>query len=103
MTARDGEWTTDVLDRLDRVLEVVRSNTADRLKRLAELLIYGVVAPVSGSMAFVLLVISATRLLDVLLPSVWLADLLLGTVFLGFGLLLWSKRTPRALTPTASD
>ncbi len=100
MTPGDGDWTEDVLDRLDRAIEVVRSNTADRLRRIAELLIYGVVAGVTGSMALVLLVIGTIRLLDVLLPSMWVADLLLGTALLGCGLLLWSKRMSPASSPT---
>ncbi len=103
MTAGEVDWTKDVVDRLDRAIEVVRSNTADRLKRIVELLIYGVVAGVTGSMALVLSVIGSIRLLDVLLPSMWLGDLLLGTAFLCCGLLLWSKRMSPASSPTASD
>jgi len=94
MAQEGADWTADVLDRLDHVIEVVRSNTTDRLLRIARLLVFGLIAGVVGLMALVLLIIAAIRLLDVVLPrGVWLPDVVLGAIFLGFGLFLWSKRT----------
>jgi hypothetical protein len=94
------EWATDALDRLDHLIGVVRSNTSDRLVRMAKLLVYGLVAAVMGLMALILLVIAAVRVLDVLLPrGVWLPDVLLGAIFVLAGLFLWSKRN----RPPAKD
>jgi hypothetical protein len=95
--AQEGaDWTADLLDRLDHVIEVVRSNTTDRLVKLARLLVFGLIAAVAGTMALILLIIGAIRLLDVVLPrEVWLPDVLLGAIFLSAGLFLWSKRTAR--------
>ena len=91
-----GDWTADLLDRLDHVIEVVRSNTTDRLVKVARILVFGLIAAVAGTMAAILLIIGAIRLLDVLLPrEVWLPDVLLGAIFLAAGLFLWSKRTAR--------
>lgn len=94
MAQEGADWTADLLDRLDHVIDVVRSNTTDRLVRIARLLIFGLIGAVTGLMAAILLVIGAIRLLDVLLPrGVWLPDVLLGAIFVGAGLFLWSKRT----------
>ncbi len=96
MAQEGADWTADVLDRLDHVIEVVRSNTTDRLVKVARLLVFGLIAAVAGTMALILLIIGAIRLLDVLPPrEVWLPDMLLGAIFLGAGLFLWSKRTAR--------
>jgi len=94
MAQEGADWTADLLDRLDHVINVVRSNTTDRLVRIARLLVFGLIAAIAGLMALILLIVGAIRLLDVLLPrEVWLPDVLLGAIFLGAGLFLWSKRT----------
>jgi protein-S-isoprenylcysteine O-methyltransferase Ste14 len=98
MAQEGADWTADLLDRLDHVIEVVRSNTTDRLVKVARLVVFGLIAAVVGLMALILLVIAAIRFLDVVLPrSVWLPDVLLGAIFLGAGLFLWSKRTAPAV------
>jgi len=97
MAQEGADWTVDLLDRLDHVIEVVRSNTTDRLVRIARFLVFGLIAAIVGLMAGILLIIAAIRLLDVLLPrGVWLPDVLLGAIFLGAGLFLWSKKSAPA-------
>ncbi len=98
--AQEGkDWTTDLLDRLDHYIDVVRSNTTDRLVRIARLVVFGVIAVIVGSMAGVLALIALVRLLDVILPpDVWLPYVVLGAIFLVAGLFLWSKRTAPAGT-----
>ncbi|MDQ6726381.1 MAG: hypothetical protein M3066_09500 [Actinomycetota bacterium] len=98
MAQEGADWTADLLDRLDHVIEVVRSNTTDRLVRVARLIVFGLIAAVVGLMALILLVIASIRILDVILPSnVWLPDVVLGAIFLGAGLFCWSKRTAPAV------
>ena len=96
--AQEGrDWTTDLLDRLDHYIGVVRTNTTDRLIRLARLVVFGVITLIVGSMAGVLALIAVIRLLDVILPrEVWLPYVVLGAIFLVAGLFLWSKRTAPA-------
>ncbi len=96
--AQEGkDWTTDLLDRLDHYIDVVRSNTTDRLVRLARLLIFGLIAAILGTMAGVVALIALVRILDVVLPrEVWLPYVVLGAIFLSAGLFLWSKRTAPA-------
>ena len=99
--AQEGkDWTSDVLDRLDHYIEVVRTNTTDRLVRVARLVVFGLIAAIIGSMAGVLALIALVRVLDVILPrEVWLPYVVLGAIFLGAGLFLWSKRTAPAESP----
>lgn len=96
--AQEGkDWTTDLLDRLDHYIGVVRSNTTDRLVKVARLLVFGVIALIVGSMAGILALITLVRVLDVILPrEVWLPYVVLGAIFLSAGLFLWSKRTAPA-------
>ncbi len=96
--AQEGkDWTTDLLDRLDHYIDVVRSNTTDRLVKIARLLVFGLIAAVVGSMAGVLGLIALVRVLDVILPQeVWLPYVVLGAIFLMAGLFFWSKRTAPA-------
>ena len=99
--AQEGkDWTTDLLDRLDHYIELVRSNTTDRLVRVARLVVFGLIAAIIGSMAGVLALIALIRVLDVILPrEVWLPYVVLGAIFLVVGLFLWSKRTAPADSP----
>ena len=99
MADEGADWTVELLDRLDHVIDLVRSNTTDRLVKVARLLVFGLIAAIVGSMAGVLALILLVRVLDILLPrGVWLPDVILGAIFLGLGLFLWSKRTA---TPAA--
>ena len=93
--AQEGtDWTKDLLDRLDHYIEVVRSNTTDRLVKVARLVVFGVIALILGSMAGIVALIALVRVLDIVLPrEVWLPYVLLGAIFLGAGLFLWSKKT----------
>ncbi len=104
MAQEGSDWTTDLLDRLDHYIEVVRSNTTDRLVKVARLLVYGLIAVIVGTMAGVVALIAVIRILDVVLPrEVWLPYVLLGAIFLGLGLFLWSKKTAPAVGPTTGD
>src|SRR5947209_10743567 len=99
MAEEGADWTVELVDRLDKVIELVRSNTTDRLVKVARLLVFGLIAAIVGSMAAVVAMILAIRVLDILLPrGVWLPDVLLGAIFLGLGLFLWSKRPAPAAT-----
>jgi vacuolar-type H+-ATPase subunit I/STV1 len=93
--AQEGtDWTTDVLDRLDHNIDVVRRNTTDRLVKIARLVVFGVIAVILGSMAGIVALIALIRILDVVLPrEVWLPYVILGAIFMGAGLFLWSKKT----------
>ena len=93
--AQEGtDWTKDLLDRLDHYIDVVRTNTTDRLVKVARVLVYGVIALILGAMAGIVALIAAVRVLDIVLPrEVWLPYVVLGAIFLGFGMFFWRKKT----------
>lgn len=94
MAQEGADWTKDLLDRLDHYIDVVRSNTTDRLVKVARLVVYGVIAAILGAMAAIVALIAMIRVLDIILPrEVWLPYVVLGAIFLGAGLFLWSKKT----------
>jgi hypothetical protein len=94
MAQEGADWTKDLLDRLDHYIDVVRSNTTDRLVKVARLIVYGVIAAILGAMAAIVSLIAMIRILDIVLPrEVWLPYVVLGAIFLGAGLFLWSKKT----------
>ena len=103
MAQEDADWTKDLLDRLDHYIDVVRSNTTDRLVKVARVLVYGVIALILGSMAAIIALITLIRVLDIVLPrEVWLPYMVLGAIFLAGGLFAWSKKTaPAAKTGEA--
>ena len=97
MAQEDADWTKDLLDRLDHYIDVVRSNTTDRLVKVARLLVFGVIALILGSMAGIIALIALIRVLDIALPrEVWLPYVVLGAIFLVTGLFLWSRKTAPA-------
>src|SRR4051794_5830852 len=103
--AQEGtDWTKDLLDRLDHYIELVRSNTTDRLVKVARLLVFGLIAAILGAMAGVVALIALIRILDVVLPrEVWLPYMVLGAIFLALGLFLWSKKTRPVTGPVTGD
>ena len=94
MAQEGADWTKDLLDRLDHYIDVVRSNTTDRLVKVARVVVYGVIAAILGTMAGIVALILAIRVLDIVLPrEVWLPYVVLGAIFLGFGMFFWRKKT----------
>jgi hypothetical protein len=97
MAQDDADWTKDLLDRLDHYIDVVRSNTTDRLVKVARVLVFGLITAILGAMAAVIALIALIRVLDIVLPrEVWLPYMLLGAIFLAAGLFVWSKKTAPA-------
>ena|SRR5205085_12612981 len=91
-----GDWASDIADRLEHLVTTVRTQTTDRVVSIARLVVFGVLAGIMGVMALILLVIAAVRALDELIPEeVWLTYLILGAIFTGAGLFLWSKKDRR--------
>jgi len=92
----DQDWAAHTADRIDQLVDAIRSRTSDKLVVLARLLVYGLLAAVMAAMALVLLVIAAVRFLDAYLPrGVWLPYLLLGAILVAAGVFLWSRRAAK--------
>jgi hypothetical protein len=97
MAQEEADWTKDLLDRLDHYIDVVRSNTTDRLVKVVRVLVYGVIALILGAMAGIVALITLIRVLDIVLPrEVWLPYMVLGAIFLAGGLFAWSRKSAPA-------
>jgi hypothetical protein len=90
------DWAAETADKLEELVTKVRSQTTDRLVRIARLLVFGLLAGIMGIMALVLMIAATVRALDRLIPQeVWLTYLIVGAIFTGAGLFLWSKKERR--------
>lgn len=94
--ADDGDWTVEALDRIDALIEKVRSNSTDRLVRIARMVVFGLLIAIMGVVVVVLATIALVRALDELIPGrVWLVYLLLGAILTAGAGFLWSQKTPK--------
>ena len=94
------DWTTEAADRIESVVIAVRDKTTVPVQKAARALIFGLIALIVGIVAFVMLVISLFRL-NVYIPvseearKIWIADVVVGAIFVLIGWLLWVRRKPR--------
>jgi threonine/homoserine/homoserine lactone efflux protein len=95
----DPDWTTEVADRIESVVTAVREKTTVPAQQAALAVIYGLILLVVGIVIIVLLVIAIFRL-HVYIPvssesrKVWIADVVVGAIFVLLGGLLWRRRRP---------
>ena len=90
------DWAVQTADSIERLIEGVRSNTSDRLVSVARLVVFGLLAAILGTVGLVLFVIFGVRILDSYIPGgVWVVYLILGVIFAGLGLYLWSRAWKR--------
>lgn len=98
--AASPDWTVQVADTIESVVDSVRNKTAVRLETVARALVYGIIVGTMGVTALVLVTILSIRVLDYVLP-VWAAYAVLGGLFTSMGLLLWRKR--RSANPDGAN
>lgn len=90
------DWTVEALDRIDALIEKVRSNSTDRLVRISRIVVFGVLIAIMGVTTVVLAIIALVRALNEAIPGqVWLVYLLLGAIFTAGAGFLWSQKTPK--------
>ena len=96
--APSGDWVSQVVGLIDRFVGSLNSKATRPLIKIVRGLVYGVIAACLGVMALILLAIAAVRGLVQLTGAVfsheqaWLAEVVVGAVFLLAGFLLLSKR-----------
>lgn len=96
-TSSDGDWTVQAADTVERLVDSIRNKSTVPLTTVARGLVYGLLAAFAGLTALVLLAILLVRALDLAIPgddNVWIAHLVIGTLFLLVGVVLWRRRRP---------
>jgi predicted lysophospholipase L1 biosynthesis ABC-type transport system permease subunit len=97
-TTPNDDWTVQVADRIESVVQTVRAKTTVPITKLAQIVVYGVLLGVAGVAAGILGVVVLVRLIDSYLPfhpharQVWVTYVILGAIFLVFGALAMRKR-----------
>lgn len=94
--AGGDDWASETADRLDHLISVIRSQTTDRLVKVARLVVFGLLGAILGVAVLVLTVITLVRVLDNYIPQeVWLTYLILGAILIAGGLWAWAKKESR--------
>jgi hypothetical protein len=99
-SATTSDWPVEAADAIERAVGAVRDKTTGPALTVARAVVYGTLAGIVGMAVAVLAAIAAVRALDAYLPDsvfgethTWVAHLIVGALFSGFGLLLWTKRS----------
>lgn len=95
-----SDWTVQVADRIEAVVETVRDKTTVPATKAARVVVYGLVAGVLLLVALILLVIALFRLHGYWWfhpegRKVYVTYAGLAAIFLAAGAFLWRKRTPK--------
>ena len=100
---RTDDWPAQATDTIVKVVGTASDKVTGPVTTAARAIVFGLFAAILGAAALVLLSILLVRLLNNYLPDnwfgkehVWAAHLLIGLVFSGVGLWLYSKRKPQA-------
>lgn len=93
-----ADWHLLATDKIVKTVDQVKVKTAGPAIGVARSAVFGILAALLGIIAVPLFLIGIVRLLNEYIPAgVWLVYMILGTIFLAVGVLLWSKR-PRGAT-----
>jgi hypothetical protein len=104
--AFESDWPAEAADRIVDLVDNVRDKTTGPVQRVARAIVYGLLVAVTGIVVFVLVIIASIRALNVLVDHfwpwghAWLPYLILGTIFLVAGAIVFRLRRPRVATPT---
>jgi hypothetical protein len=93
------DWPKQTADLLENLTSSIRDKTSKPVILISRALVFGLLAAFAGVVAIVLLLVIATRVLQVLIAlpldhdtSVWISYLVVGGLFCVVGLLLMTKR-----------
>ena len=88
---RKDDWITQLLDKLDEVIEFVRSKTTEPLAKVIRYAVYLVLFLVLGISLVTLLLITAVRVLSYLPGPMWTVYAGIAAVFTLLGTFCWRK------------
>jgi hypothetical protein len=97
----DSDWTVDLTNRLESVVETVRDKTSVPAFQVAETVVFGLVAAILATIALFTAILALIRILDSYLPiqpearRVWVVYGIVSAILLAGGTLLWRMRMPK--------
>jgi hypothetical protein len=97
-----ADWPAQAAGTIVRLVEQVRDKTTGPAEKAARGVVYGALAGVVGLLVLVLLPVALIRELDEITQSIWgthetyLAYAVVALLFTVAGMVLWSKRRPKA-------
>ena len=91
------DWASATTEKLEVLVSFIRDRTVTPVLRVVRYAIFGVLAAFVGVLLAVLVAVGLIRVLDSYLfhERVWASYLVVGGIFLAFGLLLLRMRYPR--------
>lgn len=90
--SEEPDWTDQVTDLIVDVVDRVHDRTTGPLIQAARWLVFGALAFFVGSVILVIGIILIGRLLGLLPFDIWVSYTVIGAVFFGAGVWLWSRR-----------
>jgi hypothetical protein len=98
----DPNWAPDVVDEIERLVGTVRTTATDRAVTVVRGLVFGIIIGIAALIAFALLIILSTKLLQTILEgvtdtdsSVWLSYLIMAVLLFGSGAVAMRLRRPK--------
>lgn len=93
-STRDGDWTTDAADAIERAVALVRERTVEPAHNITRVVVFGLLAALIAIPALIIIAVGFFRgLVLVYQGEVWAAWLTLGGIFLLLGAFLWVRRS----------
>jgi len=87
-----SNWTNQAADAIEKTVATVRDRTVEPAQRAAKVVVFGTLAVCCIITALLLLAIAGFKVLNYVMP-IWAAWMVLGGIFIGGGLLCWTRRT----------
>jgi hypothetical protein len=87
------DWAASLVDNLDKVVNAVKGKTSDPLLKIVKFVLLGFMVFGLAITTLLMFVIGLVRLANNYIPGdVWAADLIIGLVMIGLGLVVWRLR-----------
>ena len=95
-SSNNADWAAQIVDQLESVVNKVKSKTSDPVLSIVRIVFVVFAVAGLGIMTLLLLTIGSVRLANNYLPGdVWVADLVIGLLFLIAGMFVWRMRHPK--------
>ena len=88
-----ADWPKQIADLVEHYVRLVHDKVTVKVVKAVRSVVFGLIGGIVGFSALILLVIMLVRLLTILFfGRVWLADLFMGVIFIGVGMVCMTKR-----------